>query len=106
MDHACCRQQFPSAPSSVSLRAGLNVKPTIPAWQMSTEQRNSQEELEQNGDKAPLGVAKSLSEDSPDVNGHGAAADVDSASTNNDTSGTSLKAISNGSALMSEVVVE
>ncbi|XP_034242312.1 peroxisomal membrane protein PEX14 [Thrips palmi] len=101
------RQQFPSAPTTATLRTGLNVKPTIPAWQMSTEQRNSsQEDQEQNGNKVSQGASKSLSMDSSDVNGHSTAANEDNLLNESDTNGSSLSSTSNGSALMSEVVPE
>lgn len=104
--HVCSRQQFPSAPNPATLRTSLNIKPTIPAWQMSTEQSNSsQEEQEQSGNKVPAGVTKSLTEDSPDVNGH-SAANVEDSTIDNDANGASPNTLSNGNALMSEVTVE
>lgn len=103
------RQQFPSAPSSTTLRTGLNVKPTIPSWQMSSEQKNSSlEDQEQSSSKVSKGVStKSPSSESPDVNGHGAAADEnDSNANNNNTNRSSPSRIPNGSAQVSEVVTD
>lgn len=49
------RQQFPSAPTSASLRTGLNSKPSIPAWQMSAEQKNGLKDIEEsNKDSSSL----------------------------------------------------
>lgn len=82
----------------------MNVKPTIPAWQMSTEQRNSsqQEAQEQHGNKGTPGVSKDVT----DVNGYSASANEDKSITDNDTNEISLGTVANGNAPMLEVVPE
>ncbi|KAK3930381.1 Peroxisomal membrane protein PEX14 [Frankliniella fusca] len=41
------RQQFPRAPNISSLRTNQNVKPSIPVWQMSADQKTDQKEDEE-----------------------------------------------------------
>lgn len=46
------RQQFPRAPNTSSLRSNQNSKPSIPIWQMSSDQQNDQKDEEEgSGDK-------------------------------------------------------